>query len=53
MKVYLLRYKEELGYQEIFLERERINIPESLNIRDNEIEENTNFEYRVVLPSEN
>ena len=52
MKEYLFNFKERLGYEEIFLEREKVNVPKSLNIRDNEINENINFEYKVILPRE-
>lgn len=51
-RVLLFNFREKLGYEEISLERKKVDIPESLKVRDVEIEENINFEYRVVLPSD-
>lgn len=57
MKEYLFRFQEKLGYAEVFLKREKINSVESLNrvagslnTNDNEIRENIDFEYKVLLP---
>ncbi len=52
MREYLFRFQENLGYEEIIHKRENINIPESLGTKDNDIDENRNFEYKVILPKE-
>lgn len=52
MKEYLFRFQEKLRDKNTVLKKEKIDVLESLQMNGSEIEENINFEYRVILPSE-
>ena len=51
MREFTLDFTENLGYDQISGARESITVPEHFPENDNQIKENQNFTYYVVVPS--